>query len=294
MSGSSQPSQHEARHCQINQRFAGARQFFIIFAQAAIVVQPTKGSLHHPTARQNMKSLEVIVTLDDFPHPAKGGFDPVGKGLTAIACISPQQFQAWQVQTLVQLGQQLLAAWLVLHIAGGNQDREQQPHGIDHDMPFAAVHSFTGIIPSFSFDQGGFDRLGIDNGSTWRRFAAYLLSHLPMQQAIYLLPETIQSPLTVMVINRLPGRQIVGQHAPLTAGSQEIQHCVDDFTHWPLLGASAGAQGTGVRQKSFEIFPFLIFQIALICLSVYKHHNTPDWTSNWGYCHFSNSLLGAI
>jgi alkanesulfonate monooxygenase SsuD/methylene tetrahydromethanopterin reductase-like flavin-dependent oxidoreductase (luciferase family) len=24
---------------------------------------------------------------------------------------------------------------------------------------------------------------------------------------------------------------------------------------------------------------------------VYKHHNTPDWTSNWGHCHFSNSLL---
>ena len=102
MIGSSQPSQHEARHCQINQRFAGVRQFFLIFAQATIVVQPTKGSLHHPTARQNMKSLEVIVTLDDFPHPAKGGFDPVGKGLTAIHDVKTVEDRVCELCTIGQ------------------------------------------------------------------------------------------------------------------------------------------------------------------------------------------------
>ena len=39
MSGYSQPTQHDMRHRQVNQRFIGVVQFFIAFAQATIIVE---------------------------------------------------------------------------------------------------------------------------------------------------------------------------------------------------------------------------------------------------------------
>jgi hypothetical protein len=92
MIGFSQPTQHDMGHGQINQRLAALGQFFIIFAQTTIVVQPAKGSLNHPTSGQNLKSLDGFVTLDHLPIPAKGLLDPSGKRLTTITTIGPLTF----------------------------------------------------------------------------------------------------------------------------------------------------------------------------------------------------------
>lgn len=80
-------------HGQVDERFACMGQFLIILAQTAIIIQPAKGTLDDPTARQDLKALGIVIALDHLPQPTKSGFNPLGKGVAAIATIGPEQLQ---------------------------------------------------------------------------------------------------------------------------------------------------------------------------------------------------------
>jgi hypothetical protein len=74
--------------------------------------------------------------------------------------------------------------------------------------------------------------LGIDDGGarssrTALFFGAYLLA----QSVMNLLPGSIESPTAVVIVNRAPGRELVGDVPPLAAGPDEVEDGVDDIAN---------------------------------------------------------------
>jgi hypothetical protein len=78
MTDSSQSTQHDMDHGQIDESFTGFGQFFIIFTQPPIIVQPTEGAFDNPTSGQYVKSLQITVAFDNFPQPTTCLSYPLG------------------------------------------------------------------------------------------------------------------------------------------------------------------------------------------------------------------------
>ena len=58
-------------------------------------------------------------------------------------------------------------------------------------------------------------------------------------------PNTAFTPLTEVIVNRLPGRKIVGQHAPLAARFHDVQDGVDN--HFTRMQTRAATPVAGLK-----------------------------------------------
>ena len=76
---------------------------FIVTSQAAVTTEPTEGSLHDPTMRQDFEPFDIIGTFDDLQHPAELFVNLLHD--RSVSAIRPDQFQAAVavVQTIVLL-----------------------------------------------------------------------------------------------------------------------------------------------------------------------------------------------
>ena len=79
-------------HSSVDHRFAGFGQLFIVFAQPTIATQPSERAFDDPTAREHLKSLDIITPLDDLKDPVAGMIHPFDQ-LAGIPTISPDQPQ---------------------------------------------------------------------------------------------------------------------------------------------------------------------------------------------------------
>src|SRR6266571_3451130 len=59
-SGSSQPTNHQASHGDVNHRFATFRKDFIVLAKPSTLGEPGKGALNHPTPWQDDKAFLIL------------------------------------------------------------------------------------------------------------------------------------------------------------------------------------------------------------------------------------------
>lgn len=71
-------------------------------------------------------------------------------------------------------------------------------------------------------------------------------------------PHTFQAKAAVVIVDRAPGRELMGQHAPGAACPAEVQDSVDDLTHVNLTRATARL---GRRDPGFYELPLLIRQV---------------------------------
>jgi len=60
--GCRESTEHQTRHREINHRRTALRQPFIIFAQAARLVEPSQCPFHYPTAGKEDKALTTVGT----------------------------------------------------------------------------------------------------------------------------------------------------------------------------------------------------------------------------------------
>ena len=68
------------------------------------------------------------------------------------------------------------------------------------------------------------------------------------------------------MVDALPGRIVRGQHAPLSARDQNVQHRIDDLAH---IQAARPATGFGSRDQSFDTIPVAVGQIGGVYLCVH-------------------------
>lgn len=141
---------HQIRHGQIDHRFAGFGQCFIVFTQASVFPKPRKGSLHHPSARQHHKPMEIVVAFDDLQNPMSEFLNPLDE-FPGISTICPDQGQPRK--PFLQFGHNQFGPIPILKVGRMNNHGHDQADGIDDNMAFSPRNLLSGIIttiPPFS------------------------------------------------------------------------------------------------------------------------------------------------
>lgn len=77
-------------HSRVDHRLTGFGGEFVVFAETAIAIEPTKGSLDDPATGQHHESLHAFRTSNDLQHPTTGVLYPLNE-LTSVAVIGPYQ-----------------------------------------------------------------------------------------------------------------------------------------------------------------------------------------------------------
>jgi hypothetical protein len=140
-------------HRHTDHGFARLGQILVIFGESAVAAEPPKCPLHNPPLRQQEEALGPLRPFDnvqaDFP-PGPQGPHP-GEEVPAIGLIGPDPPQARELGA--EDAQERHGRIAVLHISRSDHHGEQQPEGIDEDMPLATIDMFGLIVavdPPFS------------------------------------------------------------------------------------------------------------------------------------------------
>lgn len=134
---------HEVHHRDVDHGFAAFGKRFVVFAQTAILGEPTEGTLHNPAARQNGKSLLVTRAFDDVENPLPELRGPRHQG-TGVAAVGPNPLESWKPAS--QFAQHVFRAVPILDVGGMHHDGKQQAQRIDDDMPLAARDFLARIV----------------------------------------------------------------------------------------------------------------------------------------------------
>jgi hypothetical protein len=136
--------------------------------------------------------------------------------------------------------QKHLGSFSVTDISGEDFHFQKQSQDIYQQVSFSALNFFSSVIASLIATDGtGFDRLAIDNSGAGFRLAPKADANLSPQCSIDLFPNASLFPLAKIQIHRTPVGQIVGQHAPRTPTTQDIQDPIDDFSALNFLWSTA-------------------------------------------------------
>jgi len=141
---------HQICHCQIDHRFAGFRQRFVVFAQASVFPKPRKGSFHHPSARQDHKPMDIVVAFNDFQNPMSEFLDPLDE-FPGISAIRPDQGQSRK--PFLQFSQNQPGSISILKVGRMNHHGDYQTDRINDNMAFPSRNLLSGIkttVPPFS------------------------------------------------------------------------------------------------------------------------------------------------
>src|SRR5947209_8352331 len=91
-SSSSQPTQHQASHSNVNHRFTTGGEPFIILAQTPSLGQPGESSLHHPASGQDHKAFLALGAQDGLQDEVEMLLHPLQQA-TSIGAVNPQTAQ---------------------------------------------------------------------------------------------------------------------------------------------------------------------------------------------------------
>jgi hypothetical protein len=134
-------------HRHLNHGFTGFRQEFVIFAQAPVAIEPSKRALHDPALGDHDEPFDAVAAFGDLqadrswrpqgPHPVhqRSGIGPIRPDVP-----EPPILVAEDVE-------ELFRPIAILDAGSRHHHRQDQPEGIDEDMPLAAFDLFAGIVP---------------------------------------------------------------------------------------------------------------------------------------------------
>src|SRR5271157_5189143 len=163
---------------------------------------------------------------------------------------------------------------------------QQQAQGVYQDVSLAPFHLFACVIATLPRPLGRFDALAIQ-GSCCRMFmATSTLAHLRPERVMHSVPGAIITPLPKVAVHTLPRRIVPWEHAPLTAGDQQIQDPIDYRSH---LQRAWLASWLCRRNEVFDTIPLTVGQIGWIYLVRFHPPSVPPRFS--AVTPFSNRLL---
>ena len=109
-------------HGDLNHGFAVFDEFLIIFAEPAVVAEPSERAFHNPAFREHLKTDLVSQLAYDFQDPAAPAIQPLDQ-LSGITAIGPHQRDRRKQRR--SLEEQQLGSVAVLD-RGGMDDHCQQ------------------------------------------------------------------------------------------------------------------------------------------------------------------------
>ena len=128
-------------------------------------------------------------------------------------------------------------------------------------MPLSAFDVFACVIPANAGHRSGLDALAIETSSGRMLVASGLSADLRSQGVVQALPGSIVTPEAKVVVNALPVREFLGQHAPLNATDDYIEDGIDDLAH---IKFAWSASGFGRGEQIFDKMPLAVGQVRRI------------------------------
>jgi hypothetical protein len=133
-------------------------------------------------------------------------------------------------------------------------------------VAFAALDQLAVIKAALTSYGSGFDTLAVQTARRGMLMPIGATAHLGSQGVVDALPGSIIAPDAEVVVDALPSRIVLGQHAPLGARDENIQDRIDDLAH---IQAARPTTGFGSRDQIFDTIPVAVSQIGGVCLCVH-------------------------
>src|SRR5882762_1380515 len=140
---------------------------------------------------------------------------------------------------------------------------------VHQNMPFPTFNLFASIIAFFATYFAGLHALTIHNRGTWMGTTTCLMPFGIIQCSIDLLPDPLQTPLPIMIVNTLIMGKLMRQILPLAACFSDIQRPIHSLTQINFNWSSPSLWVCW--QQFLNDFPLLIAQITGISLSLVTH-----------------------
>ena len=190
------------------------------------MVQPAKGTLDYPAARQPHKLSGLLGAPHHRQAAPNSVRDPVHQS-PAVAAIHPNLSPL--LTTARQAAQQQAGTIAVLHTGGSHHDYPQQPQRVHQEVTLAPVDLLPGIVTPPPWNRRAFGALAVQAARGRVLVAPALLPQSGAQSVMEALPSPITGPTVERVVNRAPGRELAGQLPPLTTRLQDIQDRIHDL-----------------------------------------------------------------
>ena len=233
-------------------------QAFVVADGAAAPGDPRQGPLDDPAAGQHLEGVQVIGPLDDFQRQLRLelGLGP-GDELAGVSAVGPGEPD--RGECFPQVPQQRPGSVAVLDAGGGDQHGQQQPDGVDSDVPLAAVDLLARVVAAAGLPDGlgCLDRLGVDDRGRGLGAAARGDPALAAQLIVHGLSRAGLLPPAGVVVDGAPVREVRGHRPPLDTLLDQVADPVDDVAAAVPRGPAALAQRPGRgRERGLGDSPF--------------------------------------
>ncbi len=250
--------EHKHRKSQEMQANQGFRQAFIVSCQPSKTSGPDETAFNNPAFWQQH---EAFLGFWQFDH---NQFDAMlsrilSRSVTSVPLVNKGDLNRIAGGFLNLLGQfsHLIS---LLFIGWGDVQSQQMAQGINGHMHFAAFFTLMTIVagPLTTF-RTRFQGPTIENRRRGLSFAACGQSQQYTQIMDHSFKYSRRQPPLRLLIDGIPGRQIVGHHPPRGTGSHQPTQAIKDFSQLVLsLGRIFAYQNQIGRGKG----PFIIIYIA--------------------------------
>jgi hypothetical protein len=189
--------------------------------------------------------------------------------LVRVRSVSPDQLQLRQL--LLQLvGQEPLRAVAVVQAGGVNASAEYQPTGVHEQVALPARESLGPVVATFwTADTGGFHDLAVQDCPAGIAISTLRFAYRRSKSVVGLLQAPVPPPLAKVVVDRLPGRVLSGEHPPGAAAPQQVKDGVSYAPGGSLRGTSAPFQG---REEGLQEGPFGVGKVGGVGSSASAGH----------------------
>src|SRR3712207_2956449 len=107
-------------------------------------------------------------------------------------------------------------------------------------MAPSALYLLAAIVSPLSSHTGSLDRLAVHYACAGLRISLEVYSQTLAQLRVQILPGTVDTPSSEVVVNGLPGRKLMRQQAPSTATADHVEDGVEDLAQGVHPGTSGG------------------------------------------------------
>src|SRR3712207_2743617 len=98
-------------------------------------------------------------------------------------------------------------------------------------MALPALHLLATVVTSlFTSYTGALDRLAVDDTGTGLRISAHTHAHPLAQGSVHPFPGAVDAPSSEVVVNGLPGREVVWQQTPSTPAANDVEDGAKDLS----------------------------------------------------------------
>ncbi len=214
--GTGQTTHHHPDRCQSDPSFRSVRIIGVITHHLPMEGQPGQRAFHDPAAGQHRESLLSRRTLDDRHRCRIAVRVQPGRQVAPIGRVSPDCAQRDAPATPV--GQQSLGSVAIIAIGRMHHAPPQHAHRVHQPMPRASGTVVATVGAAFrATHPRRVDALGIETSRTGVRMAPFPLdAHEATQRLPHHRADATSVPAMNRTTHRLMGRNVLGQHAPLS------------------------------------------------------------------------------